>query len=880
LSLIFHLIPHTHWDREWHLSAATLQARLVPMMDELLDVLNQDATVRSFLLDGQTVLVEDYLRARPDREAELKTLVRTGRLQVGPWYVLADEQIPSGESLIRNLLYGTADAERLGGRSDVLYSPDAFGHPPEMPTLAREFAIKHGVLWRGLGGERGQDRDLYKWKAPDGKELLIWHLPPQGYESGAALAADRQSLPAAWASVRAVLAARAAGRHVPVFVGADHHALHPAIGKLRDLLAEIEPGSAFRVSRLDEFFQAAGESARPATITGELRWSYRYTWTLQGTHGTRLPAKRRHSRAELWLERYAEPLAALARKHGGRDRRPLLETAWRTLLRCAFHDSICGTTNDAAARRIASRHDAVESSCREIVRGAVHELTGYDADAVRDQSEPPDAGTLVLWNPAARARGGITIVDVTFFRRDLLVGPPAPGRLPREGPGYRPFALAAGATRPLGMQVLDRGTGWDRIDAFRHYPDQDEVDVVRVAIRAPTVAGLGMTPLGVTEASKAASDASGGATVRARSVLSRELEVTLEATGALALLDKHRGQWFFGLLRLEDSGDAGDAYSFCPAAPERMGRTEGPIRVRRLAAGPLVAAIEARYLVRAGRGAVAVRLVLSMQADSPVVRCALELDNQAQDHRLRARFPLGLEGARAVAGTQFGALARAPVTVDPAQFPLETPVRTAPAHRFVAAADGNRGLAILFPGFAEYEWTPQGDCVVTLLRAIGQLSRGDLPTRPGHAAWPTAIPAAQCGGRQRVEFGIATVTAADIERGDVIPALWEDVFLPVRGFWLRGMTDLKPAPGSMTLEGQGLVLSSVKPAQVGSAVVLRCYNATDRAAQGAWRFGEAVRSAHRVRADEKESTALVLEEKGKLVRFTAAPRELVTLIVT
>src|SRR5213080_225834 len=183
--LIFHLIPHTHWDREWYLPAAAFQARLVAVVDELLERLHADPGYRSFLLDGQTVLLEDYLRARPERAH-----VKTGRLQVGPWYVLADEQIPSGESLIRNLLLGAADAERLGGRLDVLYSPDAFGHPAVLPSLAREFGIKCGVLWRGLvggGGEPGQEHDFYRWSASDGRDVLVWHLPPQGYEIGATL---------------------------------------------------------------------------------------------------------------------------------------------------------------------------------------------------------------------------------------------------------------------------------------------------------------------------------------------------------------------------------------------------------------------------------------------------------------------------------------------------------------------------------------------------------------------------------------------------------------------------------------------------------------------------------------------------------------------
>ena len=150
--LTVHLIPHTHWDREWYLPRAAFVARLVPALDDLLDRLDASPEFRSFFLDGQTVLLEDYLRIRPDQRARVNGLVRAGRLQVGPWYVLADEFVPSGESLVRNLLLGRADAERLGGRTDVLYSPDAFGHPAVWPALAAEFGIGHGVLWRGLGG--------------------------------------------------------------------------------------------------------------------------------------------------------------------------------------------------------------------------------------------------------------------------------------------------------------------------------------------------------------------------------------------------------------------------------------------------------------------------------------------------------------------------------------------------------------------------------------------------------------------------------------------------------------------------------------------------------------------------------------------------------
>src|SRR2546430_17136133 len=126
-----------------------------------------------------------------------------------------------------------------------------------------------------------------------------------------------------------------------------------------------------------------------------------------------------------------------------------------------------------------------------------------------------------------------------------------------------------------------------------------------------------------------------------------------------------------------------------------------------------------------------------------MARGILDRHNQTAWHPLRARSPVGLPGTAAVAGTAFGSVARPPIAVDPADFPLETPVRTAPAHGFVAAASGARGIALLAPGFFEYEWTSRGDLLVTLLRAGGELSRGDLSTRPGDAGLATCLPGAQ-----------------------------------------------------------------------------------------------------------------------------------------
>src|SRR4051812_31171198 len=146
-----HIVAHTHWDREWYHPAERFRQRLIVLIDELID--DPPSADESFLLDGQTVVLDDYLDVRPDRRDELRSLLRSGRLEAGPWFVLADELIPSGEALVRNLLAGRRALARFGTPAPpVLYCPDSFGHPAVLPSIAAGFGLSLIVLWRGYGG--------------------------------------------------------------------------------------------------------------------------------------------------------------------------------------------------------------------------------------------------------------------------------------------------------------------------------------------------------------------------------------------------------------------------------------------------------------------------------------------------------------------------------------------------------------------------------------------------------------------------------------------------------------------------------------------------------------------------------------------------------
>jgi alpha-mannosidase len=616
-------------------------------------------------------------------------------------------------------------------------------------------------------------------------------------------------------------------------------------------------------------------------LRGELRWSYGYTWTLQGVHGTRAALKRRHAEAELLLERIAEPLAALAAVRGGGDRRPLLRDAWRTLVRSQFHDSISGCTSDAVARRVALRLDDAAEVAREVAGSALDGLVANDPDWARDHPEVT-APRMVLWNPAARPRAGsVVVADLTWFRRDVLVGPPG-AREPRRGDGARPLALL-GPDGPIPMQPLARWTAHERLDASRHYPDQDEVDVVRVAFRAPPVPGLGVTIVEPSERHRPPEPGGLGVRAGARSLDNGLLALTVGRDGTVTLADRRTGLLYPSLLGLESGSDVGDTYSWAPRAHDRLRRLRGPVTVRTVARGPLVAALDVRSRLVCANGAVEARLLLTLYDDSPVLRCTLMLDNRATDHRLRVRIPTGVPDAPATAGGPFGPVERAAPSPDavefPAIYPRETPVTTAPAQRYVAVAGTARGLAVLAPGFFEYEHGPGGDLRVTLLRAVGQLSRADLPTRPGHAGWPLATPEAQGQGLDRLQLAVVPVTGSEVRSGTALPELWEDVFLPPRGRWLRQATPLRDPAVDIRLEGLGLVFSAAKPPEEGAGLILRCWNATGGTVSGTWHVGIPLSRAAMLRADERGARELSLSPDGRSVRFEAAARALVTVLV-
>ena len=882
---IVFVVAHTHWDREWYHAAGRFRQRLIALIDELLD---DTAAPSPFLLDGQAVVLEDYTELRPERIDVLSDRLRQGVIEAGPWYVLADELIPSGEALVRNLLAGRRVMRRLGAAPPpVLYSPDAFGHAAALPLLARGFGCELAIVWRGYGGARWPVGDTVRWQSADGSSVLLFHLPPDGYEFGSSLPAEQREARERWRAISDTLRPRSRTRVMLLQNGADHHARQSNFRAALDALTAAAAPTRVESSTLRAFASEVVRRARSLdlpTVHGELRDSFGYTWTLQGTFATRARHKRRNAQAERLLIRDAEPWAALAARLRGVSRRHLLDAAWRSVLLSHPHDTLCGCCLDEVARAMDARLDDAMVQAAGIRDDALLDLLGHDATDARARKSDWRSLALVR-NRAARPRGGVAELEIESFLADVGVGP---GSKPPERVRQvvSPRLLHGGVP----VQLLTTRRANRRIESPRHYPDNDLVEIRRVVAWLPTVAPYAVTPLALDEGRGSVAPNEGVVTVTSETIDNGVVRVALEADGTITLGAANDSWSVGGAIAIEDVGDRGDLYTHSPYGPVRLEARY--LRTRLVHSGPLRGELETRWRIllpsasdrrlagaRAeGRGAgfVDARIRLRVDAASPFVRVLVDGVNGATGHRLRVRFRTGVTAPRVIADAAFGPVERTTLEVSDEERRIESPTATAPLHRYVTLFGPERGLTVYSDGLAEYEADAQGDVAVTLVRAVGELSRNDLPERPGHAGWPVSTPEAQMLGPFTAEFAVFPHGPANAETADLIERTADDVLLPLVGTTLRSAVSDYPHTAGLELEGQGLAFSAAKESDHGNWLVLRCVNVTDAPTEGRWHVPFEPREVMLARLDETPESSLT--PTGRTISFPASGRAVVTIL--
>lgn len=797
------VVSHTHWDREWYLSFERFRMRLVDTIDLVLDILDQRPDFRYFMLDGQAVVLEDYLAIRPEQEDRLGRHIKDGRLLVGPWYVLSDEFLVSGESLVRNLLLGRRIASRYGRPMDVGYLPDTFGHPSQMPQVLAGFGMDSAVLYRGVQ----TDRSEFFWEAPDGTRVLAVYLPG-GYCNAMVLSSSPQRfLDERMAPILEDLRRHATTSTVLLMNGCDHLAPRP---DLPDVLAEanrrLQGEVHLRQGTLAEYV-ALVRQADPdlEVLRGEFR-AGRPGRVTPGVISARMYLKQENFRTYTLLERGAEPLAAMAWLLGESYPTSYLWYAWRQFLQNQPHDSICGCSTDRVHRDMIFRYAAAQDVAEELVyRGAasvarhVAELQampmGREARVPTlgdgsPESPPACLAFNVLPSPRRELvrlqvhflepgvefhvtdQDGTVVVHQVLARRPMQIDyDPRTGRFEREGKAY-PVLLGVSSARQ--MEIARQGR-WQRWQG-------EEVDLL-VAVGLPAcgyatfylVPGLPSEPV--------TSDLDFGGDWAENSLV----RVQVHRDGTFDVVDKRTGAVFRGLGALESGGDRGDEYTYCPPEEDAIFTTLGSQgQVCLVEAGPARVTFQVDTTLVLPRGlaegrgrrstqtvVMPVRTRISLSPESDRVEVWTEVRNDAEDHRLRVVFPTPIYTDVAHAQGQFAVDTR-PIDIPEGEKVRapgpdeEVEVSTFPHKAFVDVNDGEVGLAVLNRGITEYQVEPGPEGVricLTLLRCVGWLSRPDLSTRYANAGPSLPTPEAQCPGRHVFQYAVLPHAGGWLEAG-------------------------------------------------------------------------------------------------------------------
>jgi alpha-mannosidase len=357
------------------------------------------------------------------------------------------------------------------------------------------------------------------------------------------------------------------------------------------------------------------------------------------------------------------------------------------------------------------------------------------------------------------------------------------------------------------------------------------------------------------------------------------IAVTIADDGSIALEDRRSGRRIARLVELVDEQDTGDLYTPSPRPSAAVVVWRGARRVHR---GPMRGTLEARYRIQQRdnkRAHADVALSLTLDADAPFLRVRVTGVNDADDHRVRIAFASGVTPPAGVwADAAFGSLLREPIDVPPSDSAHEQPPPTAPLHRYVSVFDGRAGATLFSDGLAEYEARADGAIVVTLLRAVGELSRNDIAERPGHAGWPSRTPLAQCHGPFEAELAVMLHGARDAATIDAIERAADDVLLPLRGTTLRSALALPDLVYGVELEGAGLAFNAAKESEDGTCLVLRCTNLLNQPVNGAWRLPFDAPRAALARLDETVVHGLDVHDRR--ITISAAARAIVTVLVS
>ncbi len=922
-----HVIPNTHWDREWLYDFQETRMQLIDLFKGLLDMLETYPQYKSFLFDSQVAPVEDYLSVRPQDRERIKRYVESRRILIGPWYTCPEEFNVNGESLFRNLLFGHKVARAFGHVMKLGYSPFSYGQVSQIAQIYASFGIDtilfyHGVTLdevpsefilegadgtRLLGTRMGSNArynfffDVYR-PAVYGKEIsersYLWreggmpfHLcGPDDYRSHYFLLEPRKTLNleklrTGLESLKKKEIEACSTRVFAYMLGHDSYAPHPMEVKVVDKAAEIVRPDRIFFSSLEEYVRRLKEEVGELPVLkGERRTPRkigRAAFLYHEVTSSRPRIKRRNNQAENWLQRWAEPFSTIAYLLGEEYPSSLLELAWRYLLRCHPHDSIAGTGIDQIEKDMFYRLDQVINISKGLTRRALQAVQLR----IDNSDVPGDEVVITVFNPSPRPRTEVVTAYVD---------------LP-EDCKYQYFSIHdADTDREVPTQFFSQSKSRP---VLRHLNDATvEMPAERVGVHflAKSVPGLGYKTFIVRHRERQIVPQRPLARAKLR-MENENLTVEVDHDGTLQVIDKKSGTAFTGLNLFIDDGESGMAWRHIPPAYDRAVTSRGSLRsISLVEDGPVVSTVRLDYEMDIplhldegesdpvkrldGNGDQATRSreeaplritsLVSLRKGTPYVEVRTTVDNRCRDHRLRVAFPTWIKTDVCHVESAFDVVRR---NIERGEdSPWVGPWNPAsPMLNFIDVSTGEVGLAILTEGIREYEVSedPSRTIHLTLFRAY-EVALSTVAWR-----WERhpEMELSQAPGVHEFRYAIMPHQGAwsDAQVAEYSEALNLPLLVAQTA---RHEGSLPKSNSFLEIQPPAIRLSAVKIPEEGEGMIIRLYNPTPRPVTARLAFFRKVSSVWQVDGEEKKVRPLTAHDGSVSVELPA--KKIISLLAS
>lgn len=890
-----HVLSHTHWDREWYQDFQGFRQRLVFQMDALLDLLKRQPDYRSFLLDGQTSCLIDYLDIMPEKREALSMQIRAGRIVIGPWFVMPDTLLLSGESLVKNLQLGHRICREFGVEPmRVGYVTDIFGHCSQFPQILSGFGIDTALLHRGTACEEDEKTEML-WVGADGTEVLIVRVSPDGgyhEDFPEKLDVSNEDLQE---YVRKKQAMSVTGVMFALDGGDHHPAKADTLAKIKRI-NEMINNTVCVHSSIDDFLDElrsrfdAAATAGLKRYYGELRHPCKRgnsNYVFNGTASSRINLKQENDKIEYLLARNAEQMNVWSCLCGGNDQRRFLDLAWRYLLLNHPHDSIVGCSMDQVHRDMLYRFD----QARMLAQNSVWESIQSIDDVLNTAAVGAGGRVVTVHNQSAVDIGPVIRFTFDVFEDEVKE---------QHKKGVIP-ALFDEAGSPVKFCVVQVESGKWREPFVRktkgetwHYHWAKDMLKERKryhVIAAASVPAFGFKTWRIGFLPKREFDVltlpeTLEKSLAGKGIIENEyIILKANADSSVDLFDKPSGRWYRGIHQIEDCGDKGQGWDHFYPANDVVVRSTDPASISKLritthSVDGLTASLTISYNIRIPAGLAPgresrskkmvtnkVRTIFTLDAGVRRVDCLTEIDNMAECHRMRAIFPTNIQCSTWLGDTAFDIVERNIKLRDTTGW-LEQAREESPIKNFAAASDDDgAGFAVITKGLCEacIQDNPSRSLALTLFRSFSENLYG---------CWTQE---SQMKGKLMLEYSLVPFTCSPHQRP--VSLLHEAERLKIKVYALT--EDSKEgtiAPTGQFIKIAGsIVVSTIKTSEDGKGLVMRLYNPDAITRQFSVELICPVRSVWL--CDSNEQKIRMISENTRSFALDAAAKKIISLYI-